>query len=50
MKSKCSQDICNISNFFFKYFSGRYKTTLHVETILATIEDYNNDFTHIMPE
>ncbi|XP_028406073.1 exocyst complex component 3-like [Dendronephthya gigantea] len=30
--------------------SDWYKKPLHVETILATVEDYNNDFTHIMPE
>ncbi|CAB3985288.1 Exocyst complex component 3 [Paramuricea clavata] len=27
-----------------------YKGSVHVETILATVEDYNNDFTHVMPE
>ncbi|XP_046839050.1 LOW QUALITY PROTEIN: exocyst complex component 3-like [Xenia sp. Carnegie-2017] len=27
-----------------------YTVAVHVETILATIEDYNSDFTHIMPK
>jgi hypothetical protein len=31
-------------------FFARYKASVHVETILATVEDYNNDFTHVMPE